>query len=231
MPLTVQASEEFSWKGLLDFIGITATSSGQKGDDDILPGELWIVDSSGVNLRKVAIGNDYTSPIFHGEDENIFTLSKGNLIQFKKSYGLEKPIILFPLPNIYKLIDSKSSNDQLLVLDTNNSLGILSLKDKNITKISYVDIELNQSKKMINYLKGWTRDYNNTSLFIDSNTKTTIGGELEWTDIYIKNGKDKPINISQSKKSLNCTQPSFSRDKKSVVFIKEAKSEDDDFLD
>ena len=73
---------------------------------------------------------------------------------------------------------------------------------------------------MINYLISWTRDYNSTSLFINSNSTEGMHGEIEWMDIYLKEGQKSPTNLSLCK-PLNCTQPSMSNDNKHVLFIKE----------
>jgi len=204
---------------ILSKLGVLATANGLKGDEDMQSGELWIVDSSGKEPRKVSNGSSFKSPIFHGKEKKIFALSNGYLVKFDKQYGLEKAIKLFTVPDVSKLINSSLTDDKLLIIDANNTIGTLSLRDKNITTYVY-DKKLDKNKELLTYLQGWSREYNDFSLFLHTNRKKTPFGDREWIDIYLKHGTEKAQNISKCD-ILNCSQPSLSQDKKSIVFIKE----------
>jgi len=221
LPNYIQAKEQSMIAKVLHILGITATPSGQKGVDDITLGEIWIMDRNGVNRKKVSDRGKYSSPIFYGEANIILALSSGYLVKIEQAYGLEKAIKLFPLPNVMKLINSPNYDNKILILDKNSSLGYLSLDSRDITYFEY-NKTLEQNKDMINYLKRWRRDYNGTSIFVETNTKRVMAGEIEWSDIYLLNEKNETKNISQCS-PFNCTQPSLSKSKNFVVYIKEPK--------
>ena len=150
-------------KTILAILGVSIASGGLKGESDVSEGELWIIDITDKSTKKVAKKSSFKSPIFHGEKNEIFALSKGQLVQFKKSYGLEEPIKLFSVPNISKLLDSNLSDNELLIIDKNNTIGILSL-DSQQTRLYSYDKKLDEHKELMNYVNGWFREYNNTTI-------------------------------------------------------------------
>jgi len=221
LPNYIQAEEESFVAKMLHILGITATPSGQKGADAITLGEIWIMDRNGLNPKKISDGKNYSSPVFYGDDNVIMALSSGYLVKIEQAYGLERVIKLFPLPDVTKLIDSPNYDNKLFLLDKNSSLGYLSLDSGDVTYLEY-DNTVEKNKAMINYLEGWRRDYDGTNIFVETNTKRVMAGELEWSDIYLSNEKNEAKNISQCS-PLNCTQPSLSKSKNFVVYIKEPK--------
>jgi len=221
LPSYIQAEEESFFQKILRITGISATSSGQKGVDDVLEGELWIVSRDGLNKKRISEEKNYSSPIFYGEDNTVMALSSGSLVKIESIYGLEKATTLFDIPKIAKLIDSPNYENRLLVLDNNNSLGYLSLENGKISYLEYNN-SIEENKAMINYLEGWKRDYDGTSIFVETDIKRGMHGDIEWSNIFLSNEKNETKNISNCESPLNCTQPSLSKSKNFVVFIKES---------
>lgn len=221
LPNYIQAEEESIIAKVLHIFGITATPSGQKGIEGISLGEIWIMDRNGLNRRKVSDGKNYSSPVFYGANNTILALNSGSLVKIEQVYGLEKDTKLFSLPLVTKLIDSPNYDNKLFILDKNSSLGYVSLDSGDVTYLEYNNT-VEKNKAMINYLEGWRRDYSGTSIFVETNTKRVMAGEVEWSDIYLSNEKNETKNISQCS-PLNCSQPSLSKSKNFIVYIQEAE--------
>jgi hypothetical protein len=65
----------------------------------------------------------------------------------------------------------------------------------------------------------WDRDYGDTNLYIDQQTKSGMSGTLSWTDVFLKRKGNTPIDVSKCN-GVNCGQPSLSADGKSVAYVK-----------
>jgi len=58
----------------------------------------------------------------------------------------------------------------------------------------------------------------NQVVYVNKQTKQSIAGPAEWTDVFLKVGADDPLNVSQCD-GVNCGQPSLCSDGRFVVFI------------
>jgi len=54
-------------------------------------------------------------------------------------------------------------------------------------------------------------------------TKHALSGIVGWSDVYLKVGKQEPVDVSRSD-GVNCGQPSLSENGRLLVFVK-AKAE------
>lgn len=198
---------------VLDFLGVSATPSAQRGEEAKFSGDIWVAElDEGVRSRLTQEGG-YCSPVFMPGDKGILTL-KGDDLQFIPLSGGE-PEKRATLPGVIKIVGfHKQDKDKLLLLFKDNSgtsVGILSLKD---SKVSYLPYD-KEDESMLNHLRRWERVYGDTTVEV----KPDDVQQGKWTNVYIKRGNDSPQNVSKCK-GTNCGQPSLSSDGNKVVYIK-----------
>ena len=73
---------------------------------------------------------------------------------------------------------------------------------------------------MISHLKDWERTYGQTTVYVKEHTKKGMAGPIAWTDVYLQQGQQNPLNLSQCD-GQNCGQPSLSQHGRMVVYIRE----------
>lgn len=217
-----QAWAESFWDSVLRITGISSNPSTQKGpSDEIEAGDIWVVNLVHKTRQRLTKDGGYRSPIFVPGDQHILALNGNTLIQVP--FPGEEPEKLYTIKGIVKIVGfHKEDQDKILILIEDNDgrllIGLFSLKSGQVTSIIY-DAASKEDRRMLIHLKGWERVYGNTKVYVKSETKDSISGLLEWTDVYIKQGKDA-INISKCD-GVKCGQPSLSNDGRQVVFVKE----------
>ena len=72
---------------------------------------------------------------------------------------------------------------------------------------------------MLEHLSAWDRDYGETRVYINQQTKSGMAGTLSWTDVFLKKASNTPINVSNCD-GVNCGQPSLSPDGKLLAFVR-----------
>lgn len=221
LPTNLYADSTDSWwETLLRISGISAMPSSQKNGHNTTLGEVWMVDISTPESlpKRVTQETMYYSPIYHSEKDVIFALTKDSIVSIEKGFGLEHSKPIQSLGNISKLvgIDTSDSN-RILVLNKDNTVGFLSINTGEIKELTYDKNEKN--KKMINYLQTESRTYDNYLVYTKKHTEEIFGGTIEWNNIYLKEGSQMTVNISNCNKE-NCSQPTMSLDHKYVIFIK-----------
>jgi len=130
---------------------------------------------------------------------------------------------LYAVPEINKLVGfSLDDPDKVLAVVRDSSghsqVAFLSVSDGKLDPLSY-DPSSSDDRHMIEHLSGWDRDYGDTRVYINQQTKSGMAGTLSWTDVFLKKGSSAPIDISNCD-GVNCGQPSLSPDGKLVAFVR-----------
>jgi len=212
------------WELLLRVAGISATPSSQKGPGDIPErGELWIVNAEGGDRCQIVEGSSFRSPIFRQDQNSVLALKGNEIVEIKVSCLIETPTSLFSVLGIAKLVGGvKDDSDTILVLQTDEAVGLLSLETGHVTPLPFDD-KSSEARRMINHLRGWSRDYGDSRLYVERQTAVGLGSiTTEWTDVLFKKGKQSPGNLSDCQ-GINCSQPSLSPDGTLVAYIKESQ--------
>jgi hypothetical protein len=221
VPVEVRA--ESFWEKVLRFTGISASSSLQKGiDDEPDAGDIWVIHLAHKTRQRITWDGGFRSPVFEPGDETILAVRADTIVRIPV-YGAE-PKELFPVKGVVKLVGfGLEEPDRLLLLkksaDDRLAVGFYSMQSGKFTKMPY-DENSPEDREMLNHLKGWKRVYGRNTVSTKSETKKVVGGiTKQWTDVYLKQGQQNPLNISKCD-GQNCGQPSLSPDGRMVVYIK-----------
>lgn len=211
------------WQKLLRIAGISATPSQMKGpDDNPANGEIWIVDIKKQQRRKLSQDAGFSSPVFVPDGKSVLALRSNDICRIPLSGGA--PAKLQAIPGISKLVGFSRDDTNLLCLlvEQRDELLVefLSCDTGAISVVAY-DRDAPEDQRMIDQIKGWEREYEETKLYLDKQNKAGLSGEIEWTDVFLKKRGESPLNLSQGN-GINCGQPSLSPSGNEVVFIKAA---------
>ena len=208
---------------LLKFLGISANPSTFKGPgDEVVTGDVWLVDVTSQRARPLTSFGGYRSPVFVDDSSHILALRGTDVIQLSISVTEEKK--LFSVFGITKLVGCSAEDaNKVVVLMRGDGGGrpqvhLLTISTGKTEPIQY-DSSSSQDLQMVESLEGWTRTYGSWELYVESQTKQALSGTIEWTDIFLKVGNDKPVDLSRCD-GFNCGQPSLSKDKRLAVFVK-----------
>lgn len=210
------------WQQILRISGISATPSAQRGpEDEPKSGDICETNLASMATRELTHGGAFRSPVFAAADRGVLALAGNKLVRI--SLVGAQPEELFAAEGIYKLVGwSRDAPDMLLVV-TGDAAGhfspaFLSIKSRQITAIPF-DPGSPDDRAALAFLKASERVYDGKTLFVRTATKESVGGTLEWTDVYIREANAQPVNVSRCD-DANCGQPSLSADGRLVVFVK-----------
>lgn len=210
---------------VLKFFGIGDTPKSKGSAQDMESGgNIWIVYSDSMKQEQITQNGGYRSPIFMPGDEAILALKGSEVVQLPVTGGEEN--ILRTVQGIVKLVGfDKDNQEEILGLfeDENGKpyvIGTLSLQTGQMTPIPY-DKDSTEDRRVLSQVRGWERIYGNTTVDVQTETKRESAGTVEWTDVYIQQGDEEPVNLSKGD-GVNCGHPSLSHDGRQVVYIKEA---------
>jgi hypothetical protein len=153
--------------------------------------------------------------------DGILALKGTDIVRVRISGGV--PERLYAVSGITKLVGfDRDSPDQLLVVTEDAharpSVGWLSIRTGKVVPIPY-DPASSEDRRMVEHVRGWDRVYGDTSVYVKTVTEQSLSGQVERKDVFLKAGKDKPINVSRCDQT-DCAQPSLSPDGQFIVFIK-----------
>jgi hypothetical protein len=212
------------WERLLRVTGISATPSTQKGPGEDFSGEIWIADLERRSARQVTRGGGYRSPVFLHGDDLLLAISGDEIVRVPAAGG--EPRQRLPRGRVVKLIGYDPDRpDEILVLgegaDGRPEVGLLSLPQGQVTQ---VPVDETASPDRLAHLRGWERVYagGRTRVYPKVQTKSGLAGDVEWSDIFVKQGESDPLDVSRCD-GVNCGQPSLSASGRLVAFIKEAR--------
>jgi hypothetical protein len=220
-----QSAAEPLWQKLLRVAGVSATPSTQRGPrDEPKSGVIFAANLDNLTMRPITTEGNFRSPVFAPDDRTVFALRGNKVIRISADTGrLEE---LFVLDGAYKLIGfDRDDSDELFVVLSGNaqrfSPAVVSLTSGRASAIPF-DRDSAANQRILSFLKGSDRVYGNRKLFVASTTKDDVGGTLEWTDVYLRDGDAPSVNLSRCS-GVNCGQPSLSVDGRLALFIKEER--------
>lgn len=219
-PRSAGKSESFLDK-VLRITGISATPNTLKGPgDEVRTGEVWLANLDAKDTRKVSSSGGYRSPIFTA-DGDILALRGTTLVRLKSSG--DDAITLGQIPSISKLVGyNRADPDRVLILreddNGNTGVGLLSLRTRAVTDVPF-DKDSDTDRQMLEHLQGWTRVYDDQTVYVGHQTRQAISGPISWSDVFVKSNSRPAIDVTDCG-PVNCGQPSLSADKLLLVFIK-----------
>jgi hypothetical protein len=220
---TKQAQTSSFIDKVLQFLGISDSPGTLKGPgDDLVKGQLWVVDLDSKHSRAATGSAGFRSPVFIPGSHDILALSGSDVWRIPAaSSGAAK---LYSVDAVTKLVAFSSRDpDKLLILQRDVAgghprVGLLSVSAGKVIPLSY-DPASHQDLQMIEGLEGWTRTYGDTRVYVGRQSKPAMSGTIEWTDVFLTKGSQPAEDVSQCD-GTNCGQPSMSPDGKLVVFVK-----------
>lgn len=206
---------------LLRVSGIADNPSTLKGPEQVGSGQIWVVESGGMEAHGLTASGGYRSPVFTPLRKSVVALKGTDIVRLRVSDGATER--LYTINGIIKLVGfSRDDPDKVLVLTEGASgrphVGWLSMKTGRIAPTPY-DTASSEDQRMLEHLRGWDRVYGGTSVYVNRLTKQSLSGPVEWTDVFLKEGSDNPINVSRCE-GVDCAQPSLSADGRLIVFVK-----------
>jgi hypothetical protein len=221
-PPAAQSKTESFWDKVLRYTGISHDASNLKGPgDEVVSGQIWLADLGSKTSVKVTAGGGYRSPVFVPGGKEILVLKGSEVVRVGVSGG--NLVKRYAIADITKLVGfGVDDPDTVLVLargaGERPAVGLLSLSSGKVTPMSY-DPASSRDLELIEHLQSWERVYGNTRVYTKRQSKETLYGAAEWTDVYLKRGGAEAVDVSECD-GVNCGQPSVSADGRSVVFIK-----------
>lgn len=220
-PATQTKPESF-WDKVLRYAGISHDASNLKAPgDEVASGWIWLADLDAGTTKKISATGGYRSPVFVPGGNQILALKAGNLVQVDPSG--HNAVNRCAVPSVTKLVGfSLDNNDSVLVLQDSGggrpTPGVLAVSSGKITRLPY-DPASNRDLEMIEQLQSWERSYGDAAVYTRRQSKETLYGPVEWTDVYLKRNSREAADVSHCD-GVNCGQPSLSADRRNVVFIK-----------
>jgi hypothetical protein len=204
---------------IMQVLGISATPSQMKGDSDISAGQVWIADVEDGTRTALTTDFGYRWPVYEPGGEAVIALEGDRLVRIPATNGTVK--MLHKVPGMEKLVgfDRNDPDNLLVLLDKDTTpLAFLSLKTGNLTPLPY-DPNSKEHRRMLSHVKGDERVYGTTGVYVKTESKQAMEGELEWSEVYLRRREAAPHKISNGA-GVNCGQPSLSPDGKAVVYIR-----------
>jgi hypothetical protein len=217
---TQQRTETF-WQKVMRVLGVSATPGSLRSPNGEIDGDIWIVTATPNRVsRPITNRGNYRSPVFEPNGQFLLALQGSTLVRVGIMSGEATQIR--SVEAVEKLIGfSRDDSDQLLII-ANGSPRLLSLANGQQVLIPYNE-NLRDDLAMLNHLRGWARDYGGALVYVKTERKPALGGEIEWTDVYWKRSSASPVNLSECD-GVRCGQPSLSPDGKHVTYIRATRN-------
>ncbi|HKD07461.1 MAG TPA: hypothetical protein VKB79_16280 [Bryobacteraceae bacterium] len=216
-----QPKETF-WERVLRISGVSANPNTLKGaDDEPVSGQIWMADLPSGATRRLTEEFGYRSPIFYSNGTDILALQGADVVRISSGGG--RGVKLFHIAGITKFVGfSIDDPDQALMLKEDEagraSVSLLSVKTGAVALLPY-DPQSSRDRQMLEDLQGWQRTYGGTTVYLKRESRDTLSGTVEISNVFAKSAGRDPINISRCDMT-NCGQPSLSPDGNHVLFIK-----------
>lgn len=215
-------SRETLWQWALRFSGVSANPSTLKGaDDEPFAGQVWTADLQSGATRKITTDDGYRSPVFYPNGADILALQGADVVRISSGGG--EPAKLYHIPGITKLVGfGLDDPDHVLILNEDpqghSAVSRLSLKTGALAPLPY-DPQSSRDREMLEGLQGWQRTYGAATLYVKRESRQTLSGTVERSNVLVKSANQDPLNISKCD-TTDCGQPSLSPDGVRVLFIK-----------
>jgi hypothetical protein len=216
-----QPKETFAQR-VLRFSGVSANPNTLKGaGDELASGQIWMGDLRSGAVRRITEEFGYRSPVYYPNGMDILALQGADVMRI--SSGGDRPVKLYRIAGITKFIGFGIDDpDQALMLSEDEegraSPSLLSVKTGAAAPLPY-DPQSSRDRQMLENLQGWQRTYSGTTVYVKRESRDTLSGAVEISNVFAKSAGRDPINISRCDMT-NCGQPSLSPDGNRVLFIK-----------
>jgi Tol biopolymer transport system component len=199
--------------------GISASPTTLKGPgDEVQSGQIWLIELGSGNKQSLTAEGRYRSPVFAPEGKSIYALRGTDLVRLSGG----APQKLSSIKGISKLVGfSEDDADKVLILVADDAgkwiVELLSVSTGKVEVIPYAS-DSGADLQMLEHLRSWDRTYGDKTVYVKRQSKSSLSGPVEWTDVFLKQGASAPVNISACDQ-LNCGQPSLSPDGKRLLFV------------
>jgi hypothetical protein len=174
---------ETFWHRVLRVSGIAESPSTLKGPgDEVEHGQIWVAEIAAGGTRKLTDGGGFRSPVFMPEGKDVLAL-KGPYV-VRVSFPSGKVTNLYAVNGIRKFVGfNRDDPDQVLALvmahdsSSHPEVAFLSVSGGKLTPLSY-DRSSSEDRHMLEHLSAWDRDYGETSVYINQQTKSGMAGTL-----------------------------------------------------
>lgn len=210
---------------VLDFLSISYTPGAQKGPaSEIVNGQIWVADLKSGSTRPLTTSWSFRSPIFLAGSGDILALRGNDVIRIASGGGDGAKVQ--SIAGIVKLVGAGGSEPgKVLVLLRNESgshprVALLAIDTGSITNLPY-DPESSEDLQFVEDLEGWSRSYGQSRVYTKRQTKESLAGTVEWSDVFLAAPGRQPLDVSQCD-GVNCGQPSLSTGGNLLVYVKES---------
>jgi hypothetical protein len=213
---------------VLDFLSISYTPGALKGPAGVpLSGQIWIANLKNNSAHLLTSSGNYRSPIFLAGSADILALRGNDIVRIPSTGG--EGTKLHSVEGVLKLVGAGGSDpNQVLALLRSQSgshphVALLAVDTGITTELPY-DPASSQDLQLVEDLQGWSRVSGENRIFVKRQTKESLSGTLEWTDVFLIAHGQQPVDVSRCD-GVNCGQPSLSQDGSFLVYVKEEKPE------
>jgi hypothetical protein len=201
-------------------LGLTKTPSAQRGSGEALPGgDIMVVVLAGGEPRALTSGGGYRSPVIM-PDGAVLALKGEDLMRIPAGGGV--PVRVRALPGALKLIGVDRANpDRIAFLargGDGGALAVLSIASGAVLAQPH-DPKSAADRRLINHLRGESREYEGVRLYLHSESRETAGGAVQWTEVHATRDNAPPARLSRCD-GVPCVQPSLSPDGKQVAYVR-----------
>ena len=205
---------------LLRIAGLTATPSQMRGpDDEIREGNVWLVGVDGSGARALTTSGGFRSPVFSIGDNSLVVLKAGAVVRINLADG--RTLQQHRVSGVTKLVGFDGTDRDSLVALLDNvaaPIAVVSMQTGRITSLPY-DAASADDRRMLAQIRGDERVYGDVSVYTKNETKRGLARNIEWLDVYVKQGTAAARNVSACD-GINCVQPALSTDGRRVTFVK-----------
>lgn len=209
---------------VLDFLSISYTPGAQKGPaSEITNGRIWVADLKSGSTRALTTGGNYRSPIFLGGSGDILALRGNDVVRIPSAGGDGARIQ--SIEGIVKLVGAGGNEPgKVLMLLRNGSgshprVALLAVDTGSMTDLPY-DPASSEDLQFVEDLEGWSRSYGQSRVYTKRQSKESLAGTVEWSDVFLAVPGRQPLDVSQCD-GTNCGQPSLSQDGNLLAYVKE----------
>jgi hypothetical protein len=205
---------------MLRIAGLTSAPSQMRGPaDEVLEGNVWVVNTGRGAARALTSDGGYRSPIFLPDGAAVLAIRAGAIV--KLSLQGSRTIVVKSVPQATKLVGVDAANpaEVVMLVDVPGApIASVSLQSGQTTWVPF-DASAESDRRMLAQIRAQERTYGDTSVYTRAQTKPGLTRAIEWVDVFVSRGSAPPKNVSGCD-GVSCVQPSLSPDGQTIAFVK-----------